>query len=116
MSRDIKIKYMWQHEETGRFIERVYSLGELEKSNPYRNRDGHVFLGVGLYTGLKDRKGVEIYEGSVIEVIGGVSGRKLITVEDVAAMELSALYPAGLVVGNIYQNPDIVGAKEVACE
>jgi uncharacterized phage protein (TIGR01671 family) len=79
----------------------TYSTGEYPLS----------FLNLMQYTGLKDKNGVEIYEGDVIEyeemeVETGGYYTETITVEYVAPM--FSANEEGEVIGNIYQNPELI--------
>lgn len=71
------------------------------------------------FTGLKDRGNVEIYEGDICSdrkgdtcVIEFFKGSFVVVINSDVRVELSELYNNIEVVGNIYQNPELLKDKK----
>ena len=69
------------------------------------------------YTGLKDAKGVEIYEGDIVEAPSSKAKYLVDYVEGsfigrIKYREYTTLYKGLKVIGNIYENPELLEVAE----
>lgn len=121
--REIKFRYVYQHEETGNIVTQIFTLDEIEAGvakffalkNPRYN-----CIGRDEYTGAKDKNGAEVYEKDIIRIDGmGVGvvdyeeGRFAMHRKEerfcwpvYCRVDHSPFIPE--VIGNIYENPQLL--------
>jgi hypothetical protein len=59
-----KFRYVYQHEETGRIVAKIYSLEEIEYKDLYLAR--HNIIARNLFTQLCDKNNKEIYHKDIL--------------------------------------------------
>lgn len=123
--REIKFKYIFQHEETGRILALIFTLDEIQAEGFEDRLPARYRLVDRLQlTGRKDRNGRDIYDGDVFRDYDGILyyvswdnyfskwstlgtsklGYKL-------AKSTPGDFQSGEVIGNIYENPELLNQK-----
>jgi uncharacterized phage protein (TIGR01671 family) len=114
--RDIKFR-AWREKQ--KFMLHPHSLIELFTYGELVNPDDVVWM---QYTGLKDKNGVEIYDGDVIhnsnftddcnhmvDIIEDIGQWFMVDTKEGYAEPLCDWLNSSVVIGNIHQNPELLG-------
>lgn len=126
MSREIKFSFMWQHQETGRWLDKRYTLDEIIGGDPYDDMSDSPLLRNFVhkytreYTGLLDKNGKEIYEGDMIRdkhyykpvVIEWDNNGFWCNESDDTDVQgwILPIAENREIIGNIYENPELLEA------
>lgn len=126
MSREIKFRYRFTDGEN--WIMTTYDLGQIINGQPYDDMSDILILkkykhvGEDQFTGLRDKKGAEIYDGDILEDNGVIitTKRNNLTVEfrvneaafafkEIPNYAFFCVYANRCeIIGNIYQHPELI--------
>ena len=100
-----EIKFRQWDKRNKRFHYFGFDVNEFPFTSPVNpNRE---YYPVSQYTGVKDSEGAEIYEGDVVYICG--CGKTLIEFPFLDLYEAGFEDDIGEIVGNIYENPELLG-------
>ncbi len=119
--RELKFR-VWDGKYMEQVCELAWTVGGLRWSGPGVGdgcipKDNHIIM---QFTGLKDKDGEDVYEGDIVEIWSDYGSRKH-RIEQVIYTENSASFDTEWVddwltctfevIGNIYQNPELLETK-----
>ena len=135
MSREIKLKYIWSNPTKTHFLSKIFTLDEIESGEQFMVLDNEPFfknyrrVAILQWTGLLDKNDKEVYEGDIIRIkpnpkdYGGYKGHNYIELVfwndeeacyDIAIDRTWLLLKSDIeIIGNIYENPELMGGKNV---
>ena len=105
--RELKFSYIYQHDDTGRILNRIFDIHEIELELMGECFiEGYTLIARRQHTGLSDKNGIEIYEGDIVYL----SGIGLTEIEFPFIDLYQACYEndIGAIIGNVYENPEIL--------
>lgn len=127
--REFKLRYTYKRKDDGKLYQEIVPIQCLEgKGDRPFVRDSYEYwdiIGRDLYTGLKDKNDKEIYEGDIIQinfllfkkskpiwkVVFRDANFMLQNIREHIFVGLNATPSSGEIIGNIYENPELLEVK-----
>jgi hypothetical protein len=105
--REIKFRG-WSNEEKKYYYDNIG--GTIKNKEIFIGSVGYFNGIIQQFTGLKDSKGIEVYEGDIIQyfVKGEVFGRFVVKWNDEGFWDYGINLSKSKVIGNIYENPELL--------